>query len=173
MQELCCHQSSGGKTSKMEPISILGAAASAITVVQLCTQSLNSLLRLQKRFRNADLTVRLLVTQLSTLRTALNQISDWVDKSVHGALSRILPDLNMSLDGCRFLIETLNDRLSRLEYDEDTALSMRKRAQTVWDEKERTEFLTLLGHNISALQLLLTAMQWYNYMKNSFTPEHL
>lgn len=142
----------------MDPLSILGAAASAITVVELCTESLNSLLRLQYRYTNADLTVRLLITQLCTLRTALSQISEWnVDTVPH----HVQTDLDMSLDGCKFLIQGLNDHLSRIEYDENKALSVRKKAQLLWGEKERTDFLTLLSHNIAALQLLLTAMQWY------------
>ncbi|KAI9701581.1 MAG: hypothetical protein M1836_001637 [Candelina mexicana] len=142
----------------MEPISVLGAAASAITVVQLCTDSLEALFQLRDKYKNADLTVRLLITQLSTLRTALSQISEWVNDSVHDATSELVLDLTTSLDGCRFLMETLNDRLKCLESDDAKPLTMRKRTLMIWREKERTDFLALLGHNIAALQLLLTAM---------------
>jgi len=157
----------------MDPVSILGAAASAVTITQLCTEGLNALLLFQKRYKNADLTVRLLITQLSTLRTALSQISEWVESRVHDALTHVLSDLTTSLDGCRFLIETLNDRLSRLEYNRHKALSMRRKAQTIWGEKERSDFLSLLSHNIAALQLLLTAMQWYDYAENAPEPKSL
>ncbi len=157
----------------MDPVSFLGAAASVTTITQLCTEGLNALLRFQKRYKNADLTVRLLITQLSTLRTALSQISEWVESCVHDALTHVLSDLITSLDGCRLLIETLNDRLSRLEHNEHKALSMRRKAQTVWGENERTDFLSLLSHNIAALHLLLTAMQWYDYAENALKSESL
>ena len=146
----------------MDPVSILGAAASAASIVQMCTESVTSLRQLQKRYKNADLTVRLLITQMSTLKTALSQISEWVEVSVDTCLPHIISDLTTSLDGCKLLIETLNDRVSRLEYDKDKVFTMRKRAQTIWGEKERTDFLSLLSHNIAALQLLLTVMQWYD-----------
>ena len=153
-----------GRKSEMDPVSILGAAASAASVVQMCTDSVTSLLRFQTKYKNADLTVRLLITQVSTLRTALSQISEWVEVSVDNCLPHVISDLTMSLDGCRLLIETLNDHLSRLEYNTDKAFTMRKKAQTIWGERERTDFLSLLSHNIAALQLLLTAMQWYDHI---------
>ncbi|KAK4696321.1 hypothetical protein P7C71_g1573, partial [Lecanoromycetidae sp. Uapishka_2] len=151
----------------MEPVSILGAAASAATVVQLCTTGLQSLTRLQHKFSNADLTVRLLITHLSTLRTALGQICEWVEKHAKLSLKNVLPDLTASLDGCKFLIETLNDRLDSLAYDDIKGFGMLKKTRMIWAEKERQSFSTLLGHNIAALQLLLTAMQWYNEVVTS------
>ena len=144
----------------MDIFSILGAGASVITIVELCTESLNSLLRLQNSYKNADLTVRLLITQLCTLRTALSQISEWITTSADTISHRIQNDLAMSLEGCKFLTERLNDRLNRLGYGENKSISVRKKAQLLWGERERTDFLTLLSHNIAALQLLLTAMQW-------------
>ena len=144
----------------MDPGSILGAAVSVTTVVQMCTESLNWLLRLQNKYKHADTTVRLLVTQLSTLRTALSQVSEWVNSGVHHIPPHIETDLATSLSGCGFLIETLNNHLSRLEYEEYKLLSTRKKARVLWGDRERAEFQTLLGHNIAALHLLLTAMQW-------------
>ncbi|KAL8641515.1 MAG: hypothetical protein Q9228_001678 [Teloschistes exilis] len=72
---------------------------------------------------------------------------------------RVLSDLALSLDGCKTLIKSLVDRLHRLEYNEAKVLGMRKRVQVIWGEKERTDFLTLLNHNVAALQLFLTAIQ--------------
>lgn len=144
----------------MDPGSILGAAVSVTTVVQMCTESLNWLLQLQNKYKNVDITVQLLITQLSTLRTALSQISEWVASGVHDVPPHIQTDLATSLGGCGLLIETLNSHLSRLDYEESKSLSMRKKARVLWGEKERADFQTLLGHNIAALQLLLTAMQW-------------
>ena len=144
----------------MDVLSILGAGASVITIAELCTEGVNALLQLQNSYTNADLTVRLLITQLCTLRTALSQISEWITRSAGTISHNIQNDLAMSLDGCKFLIEGLNDRLKRLGYGENKALSVRGKAQLLWGEKERADFLTLLSHNIAALQLLLTAMQW-------------
>lgn len=147
--------------SSMEPGSILGAAASAATVIELCTDSLNALLRLQRKYKNADLTARLLLTQLSTLRAALSEISNWLDNGRHSCLASVFTDLTTSLDGCKYLIEHLNQRLSDMNFGKAKPMSFLDKTRAIWGENERTEFLALLGHNIAALQLLLTAMQWY------------
>ncbi|KAG8529514.1 uncharacterized protein KY384_006151 [Bacidia gigantensis] len=143
----------------MELVSLLGAAASAITVVQLCADCLHRLGRLKDRYKNADLSLRLLATQLSTLLTALRQISRLIDDSQRDIISQIVPELITSLDSCKLLIETLNNRLARLELSVDKGLTFRKKTQALWGERERSDFSNLLGHNVAALQLLLTALQ--------------
>ncbi|KAL8832348.1 MAG: hypothetical protein Q9170_004918 [Blastenia crenularia] len=143
----------------MEPISVFGAAISAATVVQLCTEGITSLFNLQKRYSNADLTVRLLITQLSTLRSALGQVSAWMEKAPPQTDPLVLSDLSLSLDGCKALMETLNERLQCLEHSDGKVMGARRRAQIVWGEKERDGYLNLLNHSIAALQLFLTAIQ--------------
>ena len=145
----------------MEPISIIGAAASISAIVELCTNSLGNLSRLQKKYKHADLTLQLLITQICTLKTALSQISEWITNNVHTIPPSVQKDLLMCLDGCAFLVEALNDRLASSENSKDKALGFRKKAGFLWGEKERAEFLTLLDHNVTALQLLLTAIQWF------------
>ena len=144
----------------MDPCSILGAAASAAAVVEMCTDSLNALLRLQRKYKTSDLTARLLLTQLSTLWAALKEVSHWLDNGRHSCLARVFTDLTTSLDGCRCLIEHLNQRLGHLNRGKAKPMNLLDKTRAVWGESERTECLTLLGHNIAALQLLLTAMQW-------------
>ena len=77
----------------MDPGSMLGAAASAATVLEMCTDSLNALLRWQRKYKNADLTARLLLTQLSTLRAALSEVANWLDNGRHSCLARMFTDL--------------------------------------------------------------------------------
>ena len=59
----------------MDPVSIAGLVLSIVTVI---AKNVNALSTLQAKNRNADLSVFLLIGQLSTLKAALGQISEWI-----------------------------------------------------------------------------------------------
>lgn len=144
----------------MDPATAIGLAGSVISIIDVCTRSLNSLMNIQARYQQADLAVRLLLTQLSTLRAAISQISEWISSSYDPFPSTLQVDLEMSLSGCKVLIETLSGYLTSREWDRDVKLNAWQKTQYLWQENERQNFQTLLSHQIAALQLFLTALQW-------------
>lgn len=152
----------------MEPVSAIGLSASLIGCIKIITTSINSLLALKTKYRQADLTVQLFLGQLSTLRAALNQICDWITFSLVGVPrhEQLVSDLTISIEGCQVLLLILSDRIASfdrngVDRDETEFLSVRGKTRLLWAESESNQYISLLNNQISALNLLLTALQWY------------
>lgn len=146
----------------MDPISAFGLTASLLNTVDVIVKSVNFLVALQTKYTQADLTVSLLIGQLSTLKAALNQICEWITVSLV-AVSRheqLVSDLTISIEGCRVLLLVLDDRISLFQRDKDGALTIRNKGRFLWMETETNQYLTHLNNQVTALNLLLTALQW-------------
>lgn len=151
----------------MEPISAVGLSVSLISCVKVITTSINSLLALQTKYRQADLTVQLFLGQLSTLRAALNEICQWINVSLIGVAQheQLVLDLTTSIEGCKVLLLILSDRIALLglggvDQDGSDLLGLRGKMRLLWAEKESNQYFSLLNNQINALNLLLTALQW-------------
>jgi hypothetical protein len=146
----------------MDPISAFGLAASALNTVDIIARSVNFLLGLQTRYRQADLTLNLLIVQLSTLKAALNQIYDWINTSLIGVPGheQVVLDLTTSIEGCKVLLSILNDRISSVERVGVDSLGMWGKTQLLWTENESNQYISYLNNQINALNLLLAALQW-------------
>lgn len=83
--------------------------------------------------------------------------SNLVDNPRH---QQLVHDLKTALDCCEVVILVLDERLYALRRREDNGLDVLSRAQFLWDEKSMNDYLNLLNHQINALNLLLTALQW-------------
>jgi hypothetical protein len=153
----------------MDPVSAIGLTAAVISSIDACTRGFTPLLSLQSRYQQTDLTIRILLTQLSTLKAALVQISEWIHK-IHDAFpyDHVL-DLHISLDGSKFLVDTLHDRLVSFEREENDHTSPWQKTRFLWEERERATFQTMLNHQITALNLFLTALQWYDSSSIDFS----
>lgn len=151
----------------MEPISAVGLTASLLGCVKIITSGINSLLALQTKFRQADLTVQLFLGQLLTLRAALNQVCEWITVSLVGDLrhEQLVSDLTISIEGCKVLLSILGDHIAsldrnRLDQDGVEPLSIQGKMRLLWAENESNQYFSHLSNQISALNLLLTALQW-------------
>ena len=107
----------------MEPLSVIGAASSIISIVDIATRCISSLRSLQQQWKGADITVSLLVGQLTTLKTALDQIHEW---------------MTTILDG-----------------------ESQHQAKTMWKDSGIQGCANHLHHQTTALNLLLTAVNWF------------
>lgn len=148
----------------MDPISAVGLTASLVGTINIITKSVNSMLALQTRYRQTDLTVRLIIGQLSTLKAALNQICDWITTSLVAVPEheQLVLDLTTSVESCKVLLLILDDRINILNIDRDgvESLSILSKIRLLWAETESSRYLTHLNNQISALNLFLTASQW-------------
>lgn len=143
----------------MEVVSILGAAASVATVIEVSTTCINRLLDLRTKYKIADLNVQVSIAQLSTLKAALAQISTWTCQSSELIPYNLEMDLNISLGSCKALIDGLNDHLRPFK-DDDNTTSLGRKTKFLLNGREWSHLQTLLGHQVSAIQLFLTTMQW-------------
>jgi hypothetical protein len=61
--------------STIDPVSIFGLASGAFGIVDVITRTLVLLNAIRERWKEADFTVTLLISQLTTLKAALSQIA--------------------------------------------------------------------------------------------------
>lgn len=98
----------------MEPVSAIGLGASVIGTIDVITRSINALRKLQQRWKSTDMTIGLLLGQLSTLKAALDQISNWITQSLEGVPEnyQMVIDLEASLDSCNILVSIMASYIS-------------------------------------------------------------
>lgn len=145
----------------MDPVSIIGLAGSVVGIVDIISKSINSLRDFQSKYHQADLIVDLSIVQLSTLRTALNQVTQWIDELKIPQQHQFIEDLTISLQGCKVLVLLLDTRIDEFPKNESTGkLTSKGKIELLWEDSEMKEYQNLLNNQINALNLLLTAIQW-------------
>ena len=149
----------------MDPASILGVSGVAVQLVELLAKSIKTLSDLQGRWKDADLALLSLKTQLNTLRAALLAICQWVDR--HGADENYL--LRMELDGslrcCRLLISKIDLFLNEVRTREkvggrSSTLDLRKKIKVVFGGSSLDNVLHMIDRQTASMNLLLTACHW-------------
>jgi len=146
----------------MDPISFLGALSAAGTIVAAITKCAHTLAQLRSRFQEADITLRLLLAELSAVKAALVQVEDWANyNSTNGPVQEELAiGFSDSLEGCQLAMDLLGEEVTRLatcfaNSEDDFGARMR----TVWNESSMKDHQQRLHGQIAALQLLLQAVQ--------------
>ncbi|MCJ1377204.1 guanine nucleotide-binding protein subunit alpha [Xylographa soralifera] len=146
----------------MDPVSIIGLAQSVLSIVGVIAKNVNALSTLQAKYRNADLSVFLLIGQLSTLKAALGQISEWIkieDLTAQSEHLQLVEDLKLALNGCQVLISILDDRVDQLANKEGSdSLKVQGKIVFLWEEQELNVYVTHLNNQVNALTLLLSAI---------------
>jgi hypothetical protein len=85
-----------------EAMAVLGAVSASASIVMSITKTIRELSDLRQRYKEADTTIRLLISQLSAVKAALLQIRDWadsmfIDTTIQPQLSQ---DFRIAIDGC-------------------------------------------------------------------------
>lgn len=147
----------------MEPLSILGAAASIAGVVDIASRCISSLYVLRQRWKDADLVVTLMMGQISTLKAALEQISQWMENCAD-TLSphyQLLTDLDLALHSSRLSIKFIDDHVTNLVRNEYNELTTKSIARALAQDTTVQECAKHLSNQTGVLNLLLTALNWY------------
>ncbi|KAL8705101.1 MAG: hypothetical protein Q9201_001784 [Fulgogasparrea decipioides] len=128
----------------MEPVSILGLIASAGTIASAITNTIRDLSELRRQYTDADVRVRLLIKELSTIKSSLTQINDWahfLDTTNNQAELR--DALQVALDGVELAMEALAEEVRALVQDTSATsrveLGFRAKTKYVWNEENMTE----------------------------------
>lgn len=141
----------------MDPLSLVGAIAGIVSVVAKATLSLSGL---KSRYKIADIKVSLLIGQLSTLKAALTQVKYLVENVSLGP--QLFDDLSTSLSSLWIIISALGNQLDQLQLNPENEFSRwTQKVGFVWDDQTMRDYLSLLDHQVNALQLLLSALQWF------------
>jgi hypothetical protein len=152
------------KGAGMDPISVIGLTGTLIGISKSIADSLQYLVNLQSKFRSASLVVSLLIGQLTTLKAALNQITEWVSDHLVNVPrhEQLVADLQVSLESCHVLIIVLEERIENLEQESGIAggLTAKGKIGFLLEEGGLNDFNNHLNNQVNALNLLLTALHW-------------
>lgn len=146
----------------MDPVSAISLAGSVLNIVGAITGMIKSLHDFRRHWKEADLTVALLMSQLTTLKAALNQIAEWISSSLADVpqYHQLTIDLEESLSSCNVLITFMGHHLSKLAWTEAKALNYESRIRVVLEDKAMKDCLDHLNNQTNALNLLLTVFNW-------------
>lgn len=114
----------------MDPISIIGLTGSAFSTGKVIANIVKNLITLQSKYKTASLTVSLLIGQLTTIKAALNEVSEWISISLLGVVEheQLIDNLNLSLGSCHIIISILDDRFAQLGRDDFAELNSKGKA---------------------------------------------
>ncbi|PGH14768.1 hypothetical protein AJ80_05812 [Polytolypa hystricis UAMH7299] len=151
----------------MDPASVFGIVGGAVQIAQIITQTVQGLSTLKGRFENADLTIRLLIGELSTIKSAITQLHELLEYTSDDAPSH--PDyrdgLEASLEGCQTIMDVLSEEVEKMtkglvsDSELTRPLGIRARIRVVWNDETMKDHHQRLHSQVLALQLLLQACQ--------------
>lgn len=171
----------------MDPLS---AVSGAFQIAQVTTQTIHNLAILRGRYKHADLTIRSLIGELSTIKSAVMQLDDWTRTNTNTSTSNstslsLSPgnsnsngnsngngnpitgseygsSLTVALDGCRAVMDVLGDEVNALAQStaDGTVVGFRTRVKVVWNEDVMRDHQARLQAQVLALQLLVQACHW-------------
>ncbi|KAK6611298.1 hypothetical protein H4I95_02094 [Botrytis cinerea] len=101
----------------MDPVSIFGLTGSVLTAGKVVMNLIASLNTLKSKYESAGLMAILLIGQLTTIKTALNEVSNWIATSLHGfdKHDQLIINLESSLESCHVFILMLDNRIIQLD----------------------------------------------------------
>ena len=96
--------------AKME---IVGITGSIFGIVDAFARSVSYQIELRATYNRADLKITLLISQLSTLKIALERISSWIETRQTNIpeQQQLADDLTVSIEGCKVLTMLLDERI--------------------------------------------------------------
>ena len=145
----------------MEPVSAIGLASSIVGIIDVAARSISALRAVQRRWKVADLTISLLISQLTTLKTALVQIEEWITTSLNDIEHyQLVIDLGTSLESCKTLLLYIDEQLTYLGLSDSKSPSFESKIKVVLRDNTVKECATHLANQSAALNLLLTALNW-------------
>ena len=152
----------------MDPLSVAASIAGICVVIGKSVTTLNSV-RIQ--CQNAELRLEILMGQLRTVRAALHQVKLLVTECLilEKQHQQLVADLADAVVYCKLLVQHIDHQISRL-YSPGYSLTPQSRVMLVLEDKAIEEYLTRLDHQLSAINLLITAFRWY---AGSLTPSQL
>jgi hypothetical protein len=96
----------------MDPLSLIGGISAAGAIIAAIATTVQNLYDIRGRYDEADLTIRLLIVELNTIKAALIQIQDWAQYSFAGSPTQkeLLEGFEVSLEGCKMAMDVFGGR---------------------------------------------------------------
>ncbi|KAB8272108.1 hypothetical protein BDV30DRAFT_249744 [Aspergillus minisclerotigenes] len=139
---------------------VVGLVSSCIAIGELAVKSLRLLHSLQQKVNNSGLHLQTVRTQISAVNAAVTHIQSWL-KTCTGnpcMVEGLIEDLQLSLDGCKSLLEIFSEQAAQVIKEHDTQRWIDK-IKLVWNETDLTQYRDMLRDQVQALSLLLQVVQ--------------
>ncbi|RDL42542.1 Uncharacterized protein BP5553_02521 [Venustampulla echinocandica] len=140
----------------VDPLTIIGAAASVASIVELVGKTVSALNTLHSRWKEADFTFINLIAQLTALRAALSKIQEWMDTNMDEPHHQLAMDLEASVNCCRMLVRRLDSEVEDLQQNSETGIDAQNKIKLVLKNGTLEELQKMVDRQTSALTLLLT-----------------
>ncbi len=136
---------------------VIAGVSSIVTLVSTITNLAKQLNEVRESYNSVALNTTLVVSQLSTIKAALEALHDWRtnDQENTDHSKQLDKDLGLSLSCCAILITVIDGKLGESGYTP----GMKQKIKYVWLEDILKEYLSNLEGQVRALQLLLTIYQ--------------
>ncbi|KAL8647386.1 MAG: hypothetical protein Q9210_005592 [Variospora velana] len=148
----------------MDPATLLSLISTAGTIAGQITKTIRDLSDLRATYVESNVRIKLLIKELSTIKSSLTQINDWAHflDETHDQID-LKDALQVALDGVELAMEALAEEVQGLLPDATPAshvqLGFRAKTKYAWNEQNMKEHENRLRAQISALNLLLQAAQ--------------
>ncbi|OBT78646.1 hypothetical protein VF21_02237 [Pseudogymnoascus sp. 05NY08] len=144
----------------VDPLTIIGAAASIASIVDLLGKTVGTLHTLRSRWKEADFTFVNLVAQLIALKSALSKLQEWMDTDVDEPHHQLVMDLEASVTCCRMLVRRIDSEVEDLQEKSGTGLDAQSKIKLLMKNGTLEELQKMVDRQTGALTLLLTV---WNY----------
>jgi len=143
-----------------DPLNVIGAAASVASIVELLGKTIRGLHTLHSCWKEADFTFSNLISQLTTLKVALNKLQEWMDADVDEPHHQLVMDLEASVTYCRMLARRIDTEVEDLQHNLGIGLDTQKKIKFLLKNGSLEELQKMVVRQTSALTLLLTICNW-------------
>jgi hypothetical protein len=97
----------------MDPISISEVLSATVQIASFIGETIQGLAILKEKLKDTDISIRMLIGQLSSIRSSIGQLHDWAEYNSNDSPKETdyLKGLNITLDGCMQLLFIRKTRL--------------------------------------------------------------
>lgn len=144
-----------------DPLTIIGAAASVASIVEVLVKTVNAIPELHSRWKQADMSLVNLIAQLTALKAALNKLQEWMDTDLDEPHHhQLVMDLEISITCCRRLVARIDSEVSDLVRDDENGLDSKGKLKLMVKNGKLEELQKMVERQTNALTLLLTVCNW-------------
>jgi guanine nucleotide-binding protein G(i) subunit alpha len=143
-----------------DPLTIIGAAASVASIVELLGKTISALHTLHSRWKEADFTFSNLISQLTTLKVALSKLQEWMETDIDEPHHQLVMDLEASVTYCRMLVRRIDTEVEDLQQNIGVGLDAQSKIKLLLKNGSLEELQKMVDRQANALTLLLTICNW-------------
>ncbi|KAK3385320.1 hypothetical protein B0H63DRAFT_181559 [Podospora didyma] len=139
-----------------DPLTVVGTVGALTGLIGVLGKTIQTFSKFRSQWKDAELTVLTLETQLIAMRAALSKIEQWANTTNDSLHHQLVMDLDQCVACCRLLVGKLDAEISTLVAPGKTQATMSK-LKLIFSSKGLQDVQKMIESQTTALTLLLTA----------------